>query len=166
MGHERWFRGQHDGQGRPFDWLTPARQHGVPEDLARSLYERALQQARGAAPGQVQESYLASLADAGQEASRPSPGKVTRIMRLQAERAGKPRRPSHGARRTGKSIAPCKATLTSYVDDQAYGPARGRARGRQDVSPETELARLVRTGRSRLPVTRTQTRPPSSSRPA
>lgn len=88
MGHERWFRGQQDGHGRPFDWRTPARQHGIPDAMARVLYERALQQARGASAERVEESYLALLAGARPEASRPSPGKVTRVMRLQAERTG------------------------------------------------------------------------------
>lgn len=148
MAHERWFRGQHDGQGRPFDWLTPARQHGIPEDLARSLYERALQQARGAGSSRVQESYLALLAEARPDASRPSPGKVTRIMRLQADRAGKRRRPSHGSRLTGQPIAPCKTPLTSYVDP-LHGPMRGPARGpaherHDERAMSEELARLVR----------------------
>jgi hypothetical protein len=91
MGHERWFRGQHDGQSRPFDWRTSARQHGIPENLARALYERAMQQAHGATQSRVQEIYLALLADARRDALRPSPGKVTRTMRLQATGAGKRR---------------------------------------------------------------------------
>lgn len=43
MGHEHWFRVQHDGQGRSFDWLTLAQRHGVPGGLARSLYKLAIQ---------------------------------------------------------------------------------------------------------------------------
>jgi hypothetical protein len=92
MGHERWFRGQHDGQGRPFDWLTPARLHGIPWQRAQALYEQAVQQARGAGSGRVQEHYLALLADARLDTWRPAPGKVTRTMRLEAHRAGKKRR--------------------------------------------------------------------------
>lgn len=91
MGYERWVRGQHDGQERPFDWLTAARQHGIPDKLARALYEQAVQQAHGATQGRVQELYLALLADARQDAARPSPGKVTRTMRLQAHQAGRRR---------------------------------------------------------------------------
>ena len=113
MGHERWFRGQHDGLERPFDWLTPARQHGIPWRPAQALYEQAVQQARGAT--QVAEIYLALLADANRDASRPSPGKVTRTMRLEAEKAGKKRRPSNVSGLTGQPIAPGKVTLTSYL---------------------------------------------------
>ncbi len=50
MGHERWFRGQQDGHERLFDWRAQARQHGIPEQRARALYEQAVQQARGALP--------------------------------------------------------------------------------------------------------------------
>jgi hypothetical protein len=115
MGQERWFRGQHDGQNRPFDWLTAARQQGIPEKVARALYERALQQAHGAAPGRVQELYLALLADAHRDASRPSPGKVTRTMRHAAAQAGNPRG-LRVSQLTGQPIAPGKRTLTSYIE--------------------------------------------------
>jgi hypothetical protein len=116
MGHERWFRGQHDAQNRPFDWLTPARQHGIPWQRAKELYEQAVQRAHGAAPGRVQEIYLGLLAEARRrDASRPSPGKVTRTMRLEAERAGKRRGP-RVARLTGQPIAPGKCTLISYIE--------------------------------------------------
>lgn len=93
MGHERWYRGQHDGQDRPFDWLTPARQQGIAWQRAQVLYEQAVQQAHGAAADRVQDIYLALLADARRAAARPSPGKVTRSMRVQAERAGQRRTP-------------------------------------------------------------------------
>jgi hypothetical protein len=129
MGHERWFRGQHDGQGRPFDWLTPARQQGIPERLARALYEQAMQQAHGAAPGRVQEIYLARLADARRDASRPSPGKVTRTMRLEAERAGKKCGPRI-SRLTSQPIASGKRTLTAYIE-----PARNASRASDEPRP-------------------------------
>jgi hypothetical protein len=63
----------------------------------------------------VQEIYGALLGDASREASRPSPGKVTRTMRLQAQRAGKHHRPQV-SRRTGQPIAPGKRTLTWYLE--------------------------------------------------
>jgi hypothetical protein len=146
MGHERWFRGQHDGQGRPFDWLAAARQQGVPEKVARALYERALQQAHGAAPGRVQEIYLALLADARREALRPSPGKVTRTMRLEAERAGEKRRNTRVSRLTGQPIAPGKRTLTPYIEparDERVALDAQRASARlsgQDISVPDALS--------------------------
>jgi hypothetical protein len=120
MGHERWFRGQHDGQGRPFDWRAAARQQGIPEYRARSLYERAVQQARGAV--RMEEIYLALLAEARRDASRPSPGKVTRAMRLEAERAGKKRHDGRVSPLTGQPIAPAQVTLTSYLGRPARDP--------------------------------------------
>lgn len=139
MGHERWFRGQHDGHARPFDWLTAARQHGIPDKLARTLHDQAMQQAHGSTQSRVQEISLALLADARRDASRPSPGKVTRTMRLQAERAGKRRPRSNISRLTGQPIAPCKSPLTSYI-----GPAHGRTHRQHDESPiREELAHLV-----------------------
>jgi hypothetical protein len=139
MGHERWFRGQHDGHARPFDWLTAARQHGIPDKLARTLHDQAMQQAHGSTQSRVQEIYLALLADARRDASRPSPGKVTRTMRLQAERAGKRRPRSNISRLTRQPIAPCKSPLTSYI-----GPAHGRTHRQHDESPiREELAHLV-----------------------
>ncbi len=119
MGHERWFRGQHDGQGRPFDWLTMARQHGISDRLARVLYEQAVRQAHGATQGNVQELYLTLLADARNDARRPAPGKITRTMRLEAERAGQNRRRVHISPLTGEPIAPGKVTLTSYLAPRA-----------------------------------------------
>jgi Domain of unknown function (DUF4157) len=100
--------------------------------LARALYERALQQAHGAAPGRVQEVYLALLADARREASRPSSGKITRTMRLEAERAGQKRRNTRVSQLTGQPIAPGHVTLTSYLARPARDP---RVR---DRSPEID----------------------------
>ena len=117
MGHERWFRGQHDGQGRPFDWRAAARQHAVPETLARALYERAVHQARGAT--QLEEIYLALLTDARPDAQRPSPGKVTRTMRLETERAHRHQRSAQPSRPGRRSAAPGKVTLTSYLAPRA-----------------------------------------------
>src|SRR5690606_34484493 len=96
------------------------RQHGIPGKLARALYEQAVQQAYGATQGHVQELYLALLAGARRDATRPSPGKVTRTMRLQAHRAGKRRRP-HVSRLTGQPIGPGKRTLASYLEPAGYG---------------------------------------------
>ena len=42
MSHERWFRSQHAGQGRSFEWLTLTRWHGAPSGRARSLYKLAI----------------------------------------------------------------------------------------------------------------------------
>jgi hypothetical protein len=124
MGHERWFRGQRDGQDRPFDWLTPARQHGIPEKRARALYEQAVSQAQAhrAAPGREQELYLALLAEARQEAWRPAPGKVTRTMRLEAERTGTRGRFARGTRLGRQALAPGKSTLTSYLAPREHEP--------------------------------------------
>ncbi len=72
-----------------------------------------MREARGAT--QVEEIYLALLTDARRDASRPSPGKVTRTMRLEAERAGKKRRNARVSPLTGQPIAPGKVTLTSYL---------------------------------------------------
>jgi Domain of unknown function (DUF4157)/Bacterial SH3 domain/HNH/Endo VII superfamily toxin with a SHH signature len=138
MGYERWFRGQHDGQGRPFDWLTLARQHGIPEKLARALYEQAAQQAQAqrAAHGREQELYLELLADARTNAWRPSPGKVTRTMRLEAERTGRTRRTSHVSPTTGQRIAPGKVTLTSYLSLRARSePAAEESTERTESLP-------------------------------
>jgi hypothetical protein len=169
MGHERWFRGQHDGQGRPFDWLTPARQHGVPPNVARALYERAMQQAHGATQGRVQEIYLALLADARRQTPRPSPGKVTRTMRLQAQSAGRSRLSSSVSRLTGRPIAPCKVALTSYIDP-AHGSAHGQRRETQVNEELTPLADAAPWAPSRdtrrNTKTRTRTQRCISSRPA
>lgn len=78
-----------------------------------------MQQAHDAAPVRVQEVYLALLANARRDESRPSPGKVTRTMRLQAHQAGKRRRPSI-SRLTGQPIAPGKLNLTSYLEPAVY----------------------------------------------
>jgi hypothetical protein len=146
MGHERWFRGQHDGQNRPFDWLTAARQQGVPEKVARALYERALQQAHGTAPGRVQEIYLALLADARREALRPSPGKVTRTMRVQAGRSAGPHRAARASSLTGQPIAPGKRTLTSYIEPPARN-ARDQDQARAESSPLAAMAEVFANGR-------------------
>ncbi|HWN68441.1 MAG TPA: DUF4157 domain-containing protein, partial [Haliangium sp.] len=133
MSHERGFRGQQDGQTRPFDWYTPARQHGVPWKLAQALYERAVQQAHalGSPAAQAQEIYLALLANARQDPRRPAPGKVTRTMRLQAERAGE-RQLVTSSRSTGQPIAPGKVASTSRLT------RHGRARHDQDRSSEID----------------------------
>jgi hypothetical protein len=130
MGHERWFRGQHDGQSRSFDWLTPARQQGIPAQVAQALYEQATQQAHGSTQDRVQELYVALLAGAHRQPSRPAPGKVTRTMRLQAQRAGKRRPLSNISPLTGQPIAPGKVSLTSYVEP-AHGPGHESAHGRR-----------------------------------
>ncbi len=137
MGHERWFRGQQDGQGRPFDWRAQARQHGIPERRARALYEQAVQQARGAAGSRVQELYLALLSDARPDAWRPAPGKVTRTMRLEAERAGK-KRSARVSSLTGQPIAPGQVTLTSYLARSGRDP-RVRERSSEIDGERTHL---------------------------
>lgn len=149
MDHERWFRGQHDGLTRPFDWLTAARGHGIPDKLARVLYEQAMLQAHGATEERVQELYLALLLVARRDAARPSPGKVTRTMRLQAHQAGKRPRP-YMSRLTGQPIAPGKCTLTSYLEpaiDERRCPEKEGDVGwlfEQDISvPDTLLERRL-----------------------
>jgi hypothetical protein len=127
MGNERWYRGQQDEQGRSFDWLTAARRHGVPGQLARALYARALQQAHDATGRRVQELYLDLLRDVRRDVARPSPGKVTRTMRLQARRAGK-RDVPHVSPLTDRPIAPGKRALTWYIE-----PSR-----RMSLAPEQE----------------------------
>lgn len=138
MGDERWFRGRHDGRERPFDWLTAARQHGIPDHLARVLYEQAVQQAHGAARGRVPELYLALLANARRDAAHPTPGKVTRVMRLQAQRAGTRRRP-HISRLTGRPIAPGVHTLTSYLEP----PGHARRAWEQEREPPASDAKWL-----------------------
>jgi hypothetical protein len=120
MGQDRRFRGEHDGCERPFDWLTPARQRGMREQDARALYEEAQRQARAhREPRRHEEAiYLALLQDASTRAARPSPGKITRTMRIEAERAGK-QRSARLSSHTGKPIAPGKQSLTSYLMPRA-----------------------------------------------
>jgi hypothetical protein len=142
MGHERWFRGQQDGHGRPFDWRVAAREHGVPERLAVALYEQAMQQAHGATPAVVQDRYLALLADARRQAARPSPGKVTRTMRLQAERAGQ-RRALRVSQLTGEPLAPGKRTLSSYIQPTVRG-----ARDQDQAHAEGQRLAAARPGRA------------------
>jgi hypothetical protein len=137
MGHERWFRGQHDGQNRPFDWLTPARQQGISWQRAKALYEQAVQQAHGAAPSRVPEIYLDLLADARPDTRRPAPGKVTRTMRLQDQRAGRKRLSSSISPLSGQRIAPCKSSLTSYIE-----PAHGR---RNETRVGEEFMQVAKT---------------------
>ena len=140
MGHEHWFRGQHDGQDRPFDWLTTARRHGIPDKLARVLYEQAMRQAHGATQDRVQELYLALLASACRDAVRPSPGKVTRTMRLQANQAGKRRRP-YISRLTGQPISPGKRTLTSYLKSALHeGNAPNKEKERLETNAVSHQA--------------------------
>ena len=142
MSQERRFRGGLDGHERPFDWRALARRHGIPERDARRLCEKAVRQASVyREPRRHQEAiYLELLEGARQKARRPSPGKVTRTMRLQAERAGKQRRRSYISRLTGQPTAPGKVTLTSYLAP-AHGPAHSR---RDESSISEELARLAR----------------------
>jgi hypothetical protein len=142
MSQERRFRGGLDGHERPFDWRALARRHGIPERDARRLYEEAVRQASVyREPRRHQEAiYLELLEGARQKAQRPSPGKVTRTMRLEAERTGKQRRRLYISRLTGQPTAPGKVTLTSYL-----APAHRPAHGRHDESSiNKELARLVR----------------------
>lgn len=116
MGRERWIRGGREGRERPFDWYTLAKERDIPLEQARALYEEASRRAsESRGPHRNAEAlYLELLEGARQEAVRPSPGKVTRTMRLAAERAGKrPRR---------RPAAPGKRTLTSYLEP----PARER----------------------------------------
>jgi outer membrane protein OmpA-like peptidoglycan-associated protein len=117
MVRDRQFRGGMDGHRRPFDWLALARQHGVPEQEARALYEEAVRQAGGHPEPRLHEEsvYLELLVDARRRAWRPSPGKVTRTMRLQAHRTGKHRGP-YVSHLTGKPVAPGKRSLTSYIE--------------------------------------------------
>jgi hypothetical protein len=145
MGHERWFRGQHDGQGRPFDWLTAARQHGIPEKLARTLYERAVQQAYGSTQGSARELYLALLADARQAATRPAPGKVTRTMRIQSGRSAQPRRSAHVSPLTRQPIAPGKRTAISYIEPPR--DLRNQDHSRAEPAPLAAMVEVFATGR-------------------
>ncbi|HWN71273.1 MAG TPA: DUF4157 domain-containing protein, partial [Haliangium sp.] len=117
MSQERRFRGGLDGHERPFDWRSLATRYGITERDARELYEQALRQAsRYQEPRRYQEAiYLELLEEARQQAWRPSPGKVTRTMRLQAERAGDTHRRKRISPLTGKPIAPGKRPLTSYL---------------------------------------------------
>ena len=121
MSRERQFRGGMDGRHRPFDWRALAQQHGIPEKEAHELYEKAVCQAnRHPEPRAHEESiYLELLADARRKAWRPTPGKVTRAMRLQAHRAGKRRAPrlSH---RAAQPIAAGARTLTWYLEPTEY----------------------------------------------
>jgi hypothetical protein len=135
MSQERRFRGGLDGHERPFDWRALAKKYGIAERAARELYEEAVRQAGvHREPRRHQESiYLELLEGARQQAWRPSPGKVTHTMRLQAERAGKQRR-SNISPLTGQPIAAGKRTLTSYID-----PAHGR---RNETHVSDELTRL------------------------
>ena len=120
MGRERWFRGGHEGQERPFDWYTLAKERAIPVERARVLYEDAQRRARGhrGSHPNAEAIYVELLDAAHQEAWGPSPGKVTRTMRQAAERAGK---------RPGKRpAAPGKRTLTSYLDPAARARRDGR----------------------------------------
>jgi hypothetical protein len=146
MGRDRQFRGGMDGHRRPFDWLALARQHGVPEQEARSLYEEAVGQAgRYPEPRLYEESiYLELLADARRRAWRPSPGKVTRTMRLQAHRAGKRRGP-HVSHLTGQPITPGKQALTWYLEPAV--PAR-----HSEEEPLEANATSFRGGSASVPV--------------
>jgi hypothetical protein len=137
MSRERWFRGGHDGQERPFDWRALARRHGVEEQEARELYEEAVRQASARAePRLHQESiYLELLARAGRPAWRPTPGKVTRTMRREAERRGEKRRRSHVSLLSGQPIAPGKSTLTSYLTPVTLAPRAAHDDG--EVAPAT-----------------------------
>jgi Domain of unknown function (DUF4157) len=160
MSQERRFRG---GLERPFDWRALARRHGIPEHDARGLYEEAVRQA-GAyrEPRRYQETiYLELLEGARPTARGPSPGKVTRTMRLQAERAGKRRRSSI-SRLTGQPIAPGKVTLASYVDS-SHGSAHGRAHGRHDESLINEEG--ARLARHQAPSEPGETRADATTRP-
>jgi hypothetical protein len=142
MGRDRHFRGGMDGHCRPFDWLALARQHGVPEQEARSLYEEAVRQAGGHREPRLHDEsiYRELLADARRRAWRPSPGKVTRTMRLQAHRAGKRRGP-HVSHLTGQPIAPGKRTLTSYIEPAVHeSRAQIEARERLETDAPSFLA--------------------------
>ncbi len=135
MGHERRFRGQQDGQNRPFDWLTAARQHGISDKLARALYEQAVRQAHGASADHVEERYLALLADACRHSTRLSPGKVTRAMRAQAHRAGI-RHGLRNSRLAGQPIAPGRRNLTSYIEPAIR---KGRASEKMHEPSEADI---------------------------
>jgi hypothetical protein len=118
MTWDRGFRGQNDGHERPWDWRALARRHGVPERDAQALYEQAVSQARAYREPYRHEQaiYLDLLKEARQRAWRPTPGKVTRTMRLQAERMGKKGRGARVSQLGGRPIAPGKRTLTEYLD--------------------------------------------------
>jgi hypothetical protein len=123
MDRGRGLRGGHDGRERPFDWLSLARRQGIPVQQARALYDEAVRRAGAHREPRrhVEAIYVELLAAARQQAWRPSPGKVTRTMRLEAERAGQRRGP-RVSRLTGEPIAPGKRTLTSYLEPP--GPGR------------------------------------------
>ncbi|WP_428268699.1 DUF3289 family protein [Haliangium sp.] len=123
MGQERWFRGEQEGRRRPYDWQTPALKRDIPLERARALYEEARRSARRHRDPEryVEQTYLDLLQQIQRSPRAPSPGKVTRTMRLTAERSGtRPPRRSLSPL-TGLPIAPGKRPLTSYL---AREPAR------------------------------------------
>lgn len=127
VSRERWLRGEQEGQ-EPFDWYGLARAHGVTIEQAQALYREAIRQA-GKGQGSrrsARDIYLELLAQARPETRRPAPGKVTRTMRLAAERAGKRRRKT--------PAAPGKRTLTSYLEPP---PASSRHASQEQQRLET-----------------------------
>lgn len=133
MGRERWIRGEQQGGEALFDWLGLAREHAIPADTARTLYEEAVRRARQEhrldSRRYAEAIYRQRLEEARMAAWQPSPGKVTRTMRLQAERAGHALPRSHISPRTRQPIAPGKRPLTDFLAPSA--------RESRHASPET-----------------------------
>ncbi|HKE14075.1 MAG TPA: DUF4157 domain-containing protein, partial [Kofleriaceae bacterium] len=134
MSDDRRFRGDFDRPARLPDWSDLAREFGVPVEIARELHQEAIRLAGSGEQGHrpVEDIFVERLGDARQAANRPSPGKVTRTMRL-AGRDRQRRRLASGP------PAPGKGSLASYLS--RADPAVPRRPDRS--SADDEVARLL-----------------------
>ncbi|ACY18029.1 eCIS core domain-containing protein [Haliangium ochraceum] len=137
MGGGRWFRENYEGRERPFDWYALAKQYQVPPAQAQDLYEQAMREVEHASSSHrnAEALYRELLEQAHPAGPTPTPGKVTRSMRLEAEwnqRTIAKRAPT----------APGKRSLSSYIEPSKSGPRRAVQQPRSLLASNEPLAQL------------------------
>ncbi|ACY16386.1 DUF4157 domain-containing protein [Haliangium ochraceum] len=137
MGGGRWFRENYEGRERPFDWYALAKQYQIPPAQAQDLYEQAMREVEHASSSHrnAEALYRELLEQAHPAGTTPTPGKVTRSMRLEAEwnqRTITKRAPT----------APGKRTLSSYIEPSKSGPRRAVQQPRSFLASNAPLAQL------------------------
>ncbi|ACY15129.1 hypothetical protein [Haliangium ochraceum] len=151
MSEERQLRGANDGLHSGFDWLELAQERGIGSRQARALLEQALRQTSSQA-WRLQPVYEELLAAAHTRSPQPSPGKVTRTMRLEAGARGPKRASTEPGRRLLSAYlnAPESADLDANSDvdadndiDTEFDPADNADRDAAAAEPASELESLA-----------------------
>ena len=117
MGRERWFRENYEGRERPFDWYVLAKRYEIPPAQARLLYEQAASEVEHSPYRNTETLYRELLERARSKSQTPTPGKVSRTMRLEAQWNDR-----DIVKRTPTALG--KRALSSYIAPTKRGPRR------------------------------------------